>query len=252
MAWSKKLLKYLGVLAFWMLVWKAASLLVGENLRLFLPPPEQVALRLCSLLGEGAFWSAVGATLLRIFLGFVLGAVGGVLCGLLTANSSVADALLSPVMKLVRAVPVVSFIILAFLFIHVDHLPVFISCLMVLPLVWQTTHDGLRRTDRALLEMAGVYRIGFWKTLLYIRFPGAMPGIITGCVSALGLAWKSGVAAEVLCTPELSMGHAIYAAKANLAFDEVYAVTLTIVLLSLGLEALFKSVSRSVWGGEAT
>lgn len=246
-----KIGKGLGVLAFWITVWKAASLLVGEDLRLFLPAPEKVLLRWLALITETSFWCNVGATLLRIFLGFVLGSLCGVLCGLLTANLSPVDALLSPMMRILRAVPVVSFIILAFLFIHVDGLPVFIGSLMVLPLVWQSTHDGLCRTDVRLLEMAKMYRLGFWKTLWKIRLPQALPGMITAHVSALGLAWKSGVAAEVLCTPDVSMGHAIFTAKANLSFDEVYAVTLTIVVFSLCFEWLFRAVSRRMWGGRS-
>lgn len=237
-----KLIKIILVLAFWLALWEGASLLVANELKLFLPGPLAVLKKWAELALTKDFLIAAGATLLRIFIGFLLGVIGGLCIGLLTANSKIFYALISPVLKIIRAVPVVSFIILAFLFIHVDRLPIFISFLMVLPLIWQTVHDGLSRTDASLMEMCRVFRIGKIKTLFRIQLPQCLPEIISAAVSALGFAWKSGVAAEVLCTPAVSLGHRIYSAKAALSFDEVYAVTLTVVLLSILIEMLLKYI----------
>lgn len=229
------------VLAFWALVWQAASMLLPDNLKLFLPAPLAVAGAWGKLLCQPSFWAAAGATLGRIFAGFACGAVCGVLLGILTAASQVAHALISPAMRVVRAVPVVSFIILAYLFIRVDGLPIFISALMVLPLMWQVTADGLASCDADLIEMCRTFAVSRPGELLAVRLPLCLPEIAGGAVTALGFAWKSGVAAEVLCTPALSLGHHIYSAKGLLEFDTVYAVTLTVVLFSVVIEILLKA-----------
>lgn len=240
----KQIIKPIIILVFWLAVWETASLLVRDELKLFLPGPIDVFRKWIEVGFTRDYLLSAGATLLRIFAGFVSGAATGFVLGILTADIKPLDSLISPVLRIIRAVPVVSFIILAFLFIKVDTLPVFISFLMVVPLVWQTVRDGLNSINKELLEMCRIYRVGKIKTLFRVRLPACLPEIISACVTALGFAWKSGVAAEVLCTPEVSLGHRIYSAKAALNFDEVYAVTLTVVILSLIIELLLKNLCK--------
>ena len=240
----KQILKSLIILIFWLAVWETASLLVRDELKIFLPGPVTVFRKWIEVGFTADYLLSAGATLLRIFAGFVCGTVTGFILGILTADSKLINSLVSPLLRIIRAVPVVSFIILAFLFIEVDTLPVFISFLMVVPLVWQTVRDGLNSTDKELLEMCRIYKVGKIRALFRVRLPACLPEIISACVSALGFAWKSGVAAEVLCTPALSLGHRIYSAKAALDFDEVYAVTLTVVILSLIIEFLLKYLCK--------
>ncbi len=246
-----KILKFLGVLLFWLLIWKAASLLVGDSLQIFLPGPERVLAKWVTLVGDAEFGAAVWRTLLRIFEGFAWGVLCGALLGVLTAYSRVCYALLSPLMKMIRAVPVVSFIILVFVFLHVDRIPVFICLLMVMPTVWQSMHDGLLGTDKKLLELGKVYAVGKGKELLLIRLPSAMPGLITTCVNALGLGWKAGVAAEVISAPDLSLGFQMQQAKSSLEYDQLFAITLTVVLLSLIFEVLLRLLCDRLMGKEA-
>lgn len=240
----KKALKFISVLAFWLAVWEIASLLVRDELKLFLPSPVLVFEKWFEVSFTKDYLVCSGATLLRIFAGFVFGSLAGFILAIATTSSNIINSVISPAMRVIRAVPVVSFIILAFLFFKADKLPVFISFLMVMPLMWQAVNDGIRATDRKLDEMCRVYGIGRWKSLFRVKLPQCTNEIITGLVSALGFAWKSGVAAEVLCASDVSIGHKIYSAKAALNFDEVYAATLTVVLLSLVIEILLKYLCR--------
>ena len=68
--------------------------------------------------------------------------------------------------------------------------------------------------------------------------------LLTTCLTALGFAWKSGVAAEVICNPTGSIGAILSGAKSNIEYEQVFAITLTIVLLSLLLENIIKLVWR--------
>lgn len=237
--------------AFWIAVWQAASMLIGDELRLFLPGPFAVIKRLSVLLPTAGFLSAVGRTLLRIFSGFFIGVVLGFILGVATAVFKPADIIISPMMSVIRAVPVVSFIVLAYLFIRIDSLPVVISALMVMPIMWQTVHISISLPDEELDEMCRAYRIGKFKSLVFVKLPFAAPSLVSAAINSLGLAWKSGVAAEVLCSPAVSIGHIMTAAKNGLEYGDLYAVTLTVVVLSLIFETLLKSVfDRSPLGKE--
>ena len=240
----KRVLKIVLVTVFWILVWEAAHLLVSENLKLFLPSPFDVFACWARLIFTWNYWKATLATIGRIFAGFAIGAAIGIISGILTASLSILDTLLSPILRIIRVVPVVSFVILAFLFITVDALPIFISFLMVVPLVWQSVHDGLRGIDSTLPEMGRVFGMKPLAILFKIKLPEISGEIISSVVSGLGFAWKSGIAAEVICTPMISLGKSIYRAKGNLDFSEVYAVTLTVVVLSLLFETALKTLCR--------
>lgn len=246
----KKFCKILIALIFWIAVWEITSILIGENLKLFLPSPFAVIKRWFEILLEPEYLKATLFTLIRIITGFCLGSSVGILLGILTNLSKLAYIILSPALKIIRAVPVVSFIILAFLFMSTDALPLFISFLMVVPLVWQSAHDGIENADKQLCEMGKVFGFNRFKVLFKIRLPIAVSQIMSALVSGLGYSWKSGVAAEVICTPTLSLGHEIFKGKFNLDYESVYAVTLTVVFLSLIIEILFKKLSeRYIKGG---
>ena len=145
-------------------------------------------------------------------------------------------ALLAPLLHIVRAAPVASFIILALVWFRTDVLPVFIAFLMVMPVVWANVEKGIHGIDPTLLEMAEVYRFGRLKTLLRIRLPSVMPYFLAACTTGLGSAWKSGIAAEVICRPALSIGRQLQDAKIYLETPEVFAWTATVVTLSILLE----------------
>ncbi len=239
----KKIIKAMLIATFWLLAWEAASRLVSRNnelLLLILPSPLTVFKKWCEIAFTEAFIEAELLTLARIFIGFFFGVIGGFFLGILTHVSKILYSLLSPILKIIRAVPVVAIIILMYLFFSSATLPVFIVFLMVMPLVWQTVHDGLENTDKQYLEMAQVFQISGYKTIFKIKLPLILPSLITACVNALGLAWKSGVAAEVICLPKTSLGTLLWHGKGSINFDDVYAVTLTVVVLSIIIEFLLK------------
>ena len=232
----KKVLSIVLAIAFWIIVWEAGSLLISDNLKLFLPSPISVISAMLMLAGKSSYWFAVLLTLMRIFVGFLAGVVGGITAGVITSHIKPLDMLLSPVMRIIRAVPVVSFIILAYLFVNVNYLPIFICFLMVMPLIWQTTHDELVNFDKRLIEMTNVFKIKGVRKLFSVKLITVADKIISSMINGIGLAWKSGVATEVLCTPAISLGKNLYRAKGNINYDEVYALTLTVVILSIIIE----------------
>lgn len=248
----KKTAKTIFAAAFWILVWEAASRLVSQDnklLLLILPSPAAVFKKWLEIGFTLDFLSAVGHTLLRIVTGFFVGVVSGFLLGILTHCFKLVNTLFSPLLKTIRAIPVVAIIILLYLFFKSGTLPVVIVALMVLPIIWQTVNDGLEGTDPKLLEAAKVFKLGNFKTLVSIKLPSITEAFTTASVNALGLAWKSGVAAEVICLPEISLGTLLWMGKGNVNYDEVYAVTLTVVILSLIIELALKHVCRAALKG---
>lgn len=221
----------------WLLVWQGAAMAFGHG-GLLLPSPIQTVLTLLRLLPTAGFWRRVGFSTVRILLGFVLAVTGGVVLGAASARWRAVRLLAGPPLQLVRAMPVASFVILALLWVRSAWLSVAVSFTQVLPVVYAGVCAGIADTDKELLEMARVFRLSPRRTLRYIWLPGAFPAFSESLAVAMGMCWKSGVSAEVIGLPDWSMGDALYRAKLTLSTPEVFAWTLTIVLLSVLLAAL--------------
>ena len=221
---------------FWILVWEAAARWVAEPI--FLVSPLTAAARLFELMGSGAFWQAVAFTVGRIFAGFLAGCLLGVGLAALSYRFHGVRQLLSPLTAAIKAIPVASFVILALLWVSSQNLSILISALIGFPLIYANTLAGLDATDPKLIEMAKVFRVPFTRQLGSIYLFEVLPFLQSGMATAIGLCWKSGVAAEVIGIPDGSLGERLYQAKIYLETADLFAWTLTIVLLSIACEKL--------------
>ena len=223
-------------LAFWLTVWAALALLVHREL--LLPAPWVVVRRLCELAATAAFWRITAVSIGRVLLGITAAVTLGTGMAVACAASKTADALLRPLMTVVKSTPVASFVVLALIWIARDWLPVFIALLMVLPVVWSNVCTGIRSADPALLELARVYGWPRGRVLRRIYVPSVRPHFLAALRSGLGFGWKAGIAAEVLTVPHSAIGRMIYESKLYLQTTDLFAWTLAVILLSVGLERL--------------
>ena len=233
---------------FWLGVWQLTAAAVGQEL--LLPGPAAVGRRLLELAAGAVFWQTALASLLRIFGGLLLGVALGALLAGLTAWVPLLDWVLTPAVKVVRATPVASFILLVYLWVERGRVPGLISALMVLPVVWGNVTRGSAETDPQLLELARAYGFGRGRTLRRIYIPSVLPYFASGCRTALGLAWKAGVAAEVLCQPQNAIGTQIYNTKYYLETPSLFAWTLVVIALSFLLEWAVGGLLRRAEGPE--
>ena len=150
----------------------------------------------------------------------------------------------SPLLTVIRSTPVASFILLLLIWLGRDILPSVIVLLMVLPVIWGGVQGGLASLDEQLLEMARLYRLGSGRTLWRVVIPSVLPSFLAACRTAVGLAWKAGIAAEVLTVPRLSIGRHLYESKLYLETVDLFAWTLLVIVLSLLLEGLLNRVFR--------
>ena len=234
---KKSRLAQLAAVGFWLVVWQIAAVVIGQEV--FLVSPLQAIGTLLELLPQADFWQRVGFSAGRILLGFGLGAVFSVVLAVAAERWAWVETLLSPVMQLVKATPVASFIILALVWVSGSSLSILISFLMVLPVLYGAVRTGIESVDGQLLEMAEVFRLPLGRRVRAIWLPAVLPAFRQGCSVALGICWKSGVAAEVIGLPDGSIGDALYRAKITLSTGELFAWTFVIILLSAAFEKLF-------------
>ena len=230
--------------AFWLAVWQLGAMAANRALLIPIPTPLDTLAALWRLADTGSFWLAVGSSALRICLGFAAAVLLGTVCAVLSERWGLFRAASEPLLRLVRAVPVASVTILVFLWLPRERIPGFISFLTVFPIVWSNVAGGIRSADRGLVEMARVFGMGRWDILRKITLPEIRPYFTTAIATGLGFAWKSGVAAEIICRTKSSLGNMLWSSKSAVAYDEVFALTLVIVVWSVLLESGTKALLK--------
>ena len=239
---NKKQALRLWAVAAWLLIWHGLSVYIGHEI--LLVSPISVIVRLAQLVQEVYFWKSVLFSFLRIAAGFLLAAVSGVVLAAFSARFRLMEEFIAPFILFTKATPVASFTILMLIWISSRNLSVAISYIMVLPIIYTNVLNGIRRTDIKLLEMAQVFRIPAHRRVIFIYVPQVLPFFESACLVGLGLCWKAGIAAEVIGIPAGSIGEALYTAKIYFAVPDLFAWTLTIIIISIVFERLFMLLLR--------
>lgn len=113
---------------------------------------------------------------------------------------------------------------------------------MGLPIIYENMYNGLVSIDKSILEMAKIYKVEFKKKLKYIYLTKTKPFIKSGIISASGLIFKAAIAAEVIGLQPNSIGERLYFSKLYLNMRELFAWTVTILILSMVFEKLIKMI----------
>ncbi len=230
-AFWRKYGKKIAAAAVWLLIWQLGTVLVDN--RILLAGPGETLLALAERVVQGSFWLTVGCSLLRIGSGFLAGLALGLLLAAASSRFSLLEELLEPFMSLLKAVPVASFVVLFLIWWRSNVLAVAVSFCIVLPNIYVNTLEGIRNVDRGLLEMANVLDVPTWNRFFYIYRPALKPYLDSAVRISVGMSWKSGVAAEVIGTPALSVGEQLYLSKIYLDTAGVLAWTTVTVLASV-------------------
>ena len=231
---AKKILQILLPVLFWFAVWEIAAWRIGKAL--LFPPPRAVFQALWEMIKTEGFYKATGRSLWNVLSGILSATAIGIVLAMITHRVRLIRELILPLMTMIKATPVASFIVLLLIWIGSVRVPSVITFLIVLPVIWTNLDEGLRRQDEKLLQVAHVYGFSRWKTLRILTIPSVKPYFISACRTSLGLAWKAGIAAEIIANPRGTIGTKIGEAKQYLNTEEMFAWTLTVIVLSLLLE----------------
>lgn len=229
-----------------LLIWQAAAMAVNQ--KILLVSPIAVAVRMTTIWQVEGFLPSIWFSFYHIAGGFFLALALGVGLAVLSARFEWVETLLWPLMITVKTVPVASFVVICLIWLSAKNLSVFISFLIVLPIVYGNILEGIKSEDRKLLELGEVFKMPAARRVLYIHMPQLKPFILPACRTSLGMAWKAGVAAEIIGTPDGSIGKQLYYAKIYLDTDDLLCWTVIIVVISVLFEKLFMLCLRRFYG----
>ncbi len=224
------------IVAGWLAVWQLIAVIVHNNIMIV--GPMEVVRSLGISVQSSQFWQSLGWSFMRITTGFLLGVVLGTGLAFGAKDHALLKEILAPFVTALKAVPVASFVILLLIWFGSKNLSLFISFLVVFPIIYLNVLQGLESVDVKMLELAKVYRIPLTSKLRYIYLPQLYPFLVSALQLGIGLSWKSGVAAEVIGQPLSSVGNSLYQSKIYLDTAELFAWTFVIIVVSWGMEKL--------------
>lgn len=238
----RKKLKSILIFSFWILLWALLSLFVGEQL--LLASPMAVMVALASLLKDDKFYLAVIRTCLKISTGFILSFSLGIFLASIAARFRFIRELVTPLIRLLRSIPVASVVIVILIWISSRNLSIVTSFMMSFPIIYENVLTGIMNVDKKLLEMAKVFRLSGFGKLKAIYIPQVISYLEAATILSLGLCFKSGVAAEIIGLPSGTIGERLYEAKVFFDTPSVFAWSVVIILLSFMFEKLFALLIR--------
>ena len=246
----RDVLRRAGAVAFWLLVWQLASVAVGSEL--LLAGPVAVLVRLSQLVPTPAFWTTVGFSLARIAAGFAVAFALGLVLGLAAHRRPALAELLAPAVSFLKSVPIVCVIVLLLMWVGSARVSAIAVFLAVFPAIYFSVLEGRSSASPGLGELLRVMGVPGWRRFLANTWQQLLPYLAATCRNACGMAWKAGVAAELIGSPRGSMGERIYQAKLLLETGDLFAWTIVVVALSWACEKAFLALLRATGGWALT
>lgn len=239
---NKKYIKYPIIALFWFGIWYLLSTIIDNQL--LFPNPLLVLKRVFVLFTLKDFWVTTIVSIIRVINGIIIGTIIALILAFLSYKVRIIHDIFYPLMTIMRSTPVASFIVLIVLFIGKSIIPTIITLIMVVPIIWANVYEGLKNINSELKEVCSAYKIPFKKRLKALYVPSVLPHFNSALISAIGLGWKAGIAAEILYPPIKSIGRAILNSRNFLETVDLYAWTAIVILISFLSEALVKLIIK--------
>ncbi|HYS66642.1 MAG TPA: ABC transporter permease [Paraburkholderia sp.] len=216
--------------------------MVPEHL---VPAPSSIAETLWQLGGE-RLGRHIGASSLRVLVGFVLGALVAILFGAAMGLSRRMDALLDPSFQALRAIPSLAWAPVLLLWMGIDEAPkiTLIAIGAFFP-VHLSVVAGIRGVDRKLVELGEVNQLSRRALFARILLPASLPQIFTGLRTGLSLAWMFMVAAELIAATR-GLGYLLSDGRETGRLDLVFGAILLLALLGKLSDSVLKAVETRV------
>jgi len=209
---------------------------------IILPSLVSVFREFIEIVGDPRAWRVIVTTLGRVALTFTVDLVLAIGIGSVAGLVPEVEQAMRPVETTFRAVPTMGVVLLALIWFDSNLAPLFVTSLVLFPILYRSTVDGIHCVDADLVEFHVVHCVPLWKKLTRFYIPSMTPFLRTGSIVSLGLGFKVMIAAEVLSQPSVAIGTVFQIERARLNTAAVIAWCVVVVMAVSAFETLLKRV----------
>jgi ABC-type nitrate/sulfonate/bicarbonate transport system permease component len=215
---------------------------VRDTPRWLLPPPSVIARALVD--DRALLWRHARVTVEEVVLGFALALVAGILIAVAVDSSVVLERAIYPIVIASQTVPIVALAPLLLIWFGYGLLPkVLVTALIGFFPIAVSTVDGLRSTDRELLDLLRSLGAGRWRRFRLAKIPTALPSLFSGARIAVTVCVIGAVFGELVGS-SAGLGYLMTRSSAQFLTARVFAAILILSLIGIGLFAFVALVER--------
>ncbi len=224
-------------------LWAISAAAVGKEI--IIPSIGSTFKELWALIKTASFYRAIGNTILRTLASFVIATGSALILGLLSLFKPV-EMVFSPIIKIIRAVPTMSVILLTVIWMNPQTSPIFIAFLINFPILYSGFFSAIKSVDKDLIEVSKAYGVSKKDIVTSLYLPSVAPAAFDCMQSSLGLTIKIIISAEVIAQTKNSMGLMMQFSRAYLETAQLLAWTLAAIVLSYVLELIVFSIKKAI------
>ena len=234
------LFTFLGILTI-VIVWIVASILIKEDV--IMPSVGLTLSKLFKILTNGYSYKILGLTFLRLLISLSASLVIALVLSSLSTIFPHFSYYIRPIISLFRTIPVIAIIIVILVFIGNQRASIYISSLVMLPLMYEGILSGMENIDQSLLDEIKIQSSITPYIIRKVFIPIIRPHLIVAVISSLGLGIKVLIMSEFIATPRLSIAKEMFNYQSALQLEGIFAWTIIIVCLILVLEFSIKKIN---------
>jgi NitT/TauT family transport system permease protein len=226
-----------------LIIWEIVSRFNLVNDSLF-PSPGETLAAAGQLISSGVMASDAEVSLLRAAVGFFVGAILGIVVGLLTARIRLARYFLNPFLTVLRPIPAIALIPIAIVWFGIgESSKYFVIAYTVFLAVWLNTHHGMQLVPRTYILAARCLGASRVREFVEVIVPASAPHIVAGLRTGAALAFLSLVAAE-LTGASSGIGYRLQEARQYIRADIMFVGLIELGILGALLDTVFVVLSR--------
>ncbi|MEI0567231.1 ABC transporter permease [Brachyspira pulli] len=219
----------LGIIIF-ILLWFFISLKI--NSEIVFPNILTIIKKLIEIILEKSFYKDLFLSLIRVFITFILSFLLAIIFGILSGIFSSIRYMLMPIINFIRTIPTIPLILVAIIWFDNNTVPIFVSMLVIFPIMYDAVVNGIINVDKNLIEMSLSYNVSLKNQIISLYIPSIKPYILTSISQSMGITWKSILAAEILALPSLGIGSKLYESHLYLDTVSLFAYCLIAVIFN--------------------
>lgn len=228
------------------LFWFIAAITVKNEA--LVPPVDKAIEEFFNLFSTAFFWRALGRTVLRTLIAFLISFAFALLCVIPSCRFKWFTAFIRPIVAILRSVPTMAVLLLILVWLAPSYAPVAVTFLVLFPTCYAQLKDGVEGVDGELLDMAKVYKVSRKNVLLKIYLPALAPQVLSQTGANLSFGIKLVISAEVMSSTSVALGGMMSEAVGIYTnYPRLAALTLFAVAFGIAVEIAFSAVAKYVF-----
>jgi NitT/TauT family transport system permease protein len=245
---AKRVVFYAAIVGVWQTIYMANVL--PETL---FPSPLQVIQTLANSAATGELPFAVGTSLWRLFVGFVLAVAGGIAMGLYMAKYKTVHETLGSLVLGLQSIPSIAWVPIGLIWFGLNDAGIiFVVVIGTIFAMAMSTYSGIKNIPPIYIRAARNMGAKGASLLTNVVFPAALPHLVSGMRHAWGFAWRALINAEVLFFGLVGLGFMLSIGRE--IFSMAHVISVMIVIMAIGLiidRLIFSRIEKTVesrWG----